>query len=1175
MKIYKTLLLIFAFHCFFAAAAFAQGAIYIKLVDTPIREALTMIKKETGYKFFFEKDLLDPKQSVSVDVTDGTIQDVLNQVLKGLPIEYIVQKKQVLLKKKVSLEDGAQEQKTTKIKLKPVAGHVTNAKGEALPGLTIWLKGTNIGAATDANGDFTMKAAEGYTLVFSFIGYKTQELPVTGETFYSVSMEENINSLNEVQVVSSGYQEIPKERATGSYETISPREIESVPTINMMERLEGRVAGVNFDVANNQITVRGTNSYSITKPLIVVDGFPMPQEDYSFNEGKRFQGGAELSYLNPDDIANITILKDAAASSIWGSRAANGVIVITTKKGQASAEPKVNFSTAITVSDKPYLEKLKQMNSAQYIDFEQEMFDLGYLQDNVNDWTAKNLSEAQEWMFRLQRGTATEAERDGALVEMATRDNKQQIKDYLLRNAMSQQYNLSISGGSPKSSYFISGNYNDDKAVMKANEGQSYNVTASNTMSLFDDVIKLTTGINYMGSTYTINNTVQEALSIVSISGLRPYDMIVDEKGNSIDNYLAFRPEVIQGFEDQGYLDWTYNYLDELNYSSVIQKSNAIRLNAEISSDITSWLNASVSGMYYKLSQEQNTTNELNSYETRSVFNVATSVDSSSGDLVYGIPIGAKVILGNMTNENYNLRGQLAFNKEFNGIHRLNMLASAEIRQEQRSFYSHTFYGYNEDTNTGQTVNPMEYYTTVYGWSTFIGSENNSYLKYKNRYLSYVGSGTYSLYNRYFLSGSIRFDDYNMLGASRRDRAIPLWSGGMRWKILDEPFFNAPGFLSKLDARVTYGKGGSTPTGGLGNNNAIINLSSDDYTDLPVAYLSFPANSNLKWETTKTWNFGLDYGFLKDRVRGSLEYYWKKSDDILAPMPFNGTYGFTHLRYNAGTLEGHGVDFDISALILNKDVKWTSSFNLSYNTNEVTHANYELKTLNDYFRSEPMKGNALTSLYAYRWAGLDSNGQSLIHGNKEEVIGSDVNSTELEPSILKYMGTTTAPYFGGFFNTVSWKGFELSAQITYYMGHVFRKPFLSNYPTWAGTFYGKPGKDIDIASRWREAGDEANTNVPGLASVNYYSISRYNYADINVLPADHIRLQQVSLAYQVPIEWLKKSVVKSLSLSFYARNLGILWRKNKEGYDPQYLSTTNYSTLTPARNYTIRLSANF
>ena len=1141
----------------------------INLKDATVLDVLDQIRQQTGLRFIYNEDKINNLDPINVNVKNEEVVKVLTSIFKETQLTCLFKDNVIVLMNK-NYDPRKMEQETEHI----VKGKVTDEKGNPLPGVTILIKGTSSGVATDVEGKYSIRLYNDKAeLVFSFIGMVSQTIIYKGQTLLNVTLKTDTKKIDEVVV--TGYQTISKERVTGSYKTISSSKVKEVPTINILERLEGTVSGVNFDSKNNTISIRGTNSYSKTQPLIVVDGFPMPQEGFQFNEGKRFQGGADLSYLNPDDIESITILKDAAASSIWGSRAANGVIVIKTKRGKNNTEPIVSFSSSWSRSDKPYLGKLKQMNTSQYIDFEKELFELGFLTDNITDWTKSNLSEAQEWMFKVKRGTATESECNAALEEMSSRDNLGQIKKYLLRNATSKQYSLSVSGGSDKSSYFISGNYNNDNPVMKGNNSDSYSFTANNTIRLFKNAVTLRTGINYTSSKYNVNNTVNEALSTVSKSGLRPYDMIVDETGQGIDKYLLFRPEVIQDFENKGYLPWTYNYIDELNYSNLVLKSNAVRLNAELSSDITDWLNVSASGMYYKPNREQSNLNEEDSYTTRNMLNTATYYDDLDNSLTYGIPLGAYYTLGSSMNESKSLRGQININKRILEDHSINMALITEIREEKYSSYGKNYYGYDEDTNSGKTVNPTEYYKTVYGWEEYIGSSNNSITKYRHRYLSYVASGAYSFKNRYFVSGSIRFDDYNMLGASRKDRAIPLWSAGLRWKVLDEPFIKVPEFLSKLDVRITYGKGGSSPVGGLGNNNAVINLSTDYYTDLPTAGISTPANSKLKWEITKTLNFGIDFGFLNDRIGGSLEYYTKKSYDILTNMPYNPTYGYPYLRYNSGTLSGHGVDFDLSVKLIKGEFNWTSNFNLSYNTNKVTHSNYEASTLNEFMSGYLIKGKSLSSIYAYRWAGLDSQGQSQIYGVNGEIIGSDVNSTNIDIKSLKYMGTTTAPYFGGFSNSFSWKNFELNTRITYSFGHVFRKPMLKYYPQYKGTHYGAIGKNREISTRWQKSGDEEITNVPGLANINFNSYSRYNNADINILPADHIRLQQVSLAYNVPLGWLNKKLIKNLSVSFSARNLGILWRKNNQGYDPQYLSTENYGTLTPSRSYTISLNASF
>ncbi len=1176
MKIWNFMMLFLIFYLG-TLKSFAQNGITMDIKEVSIEQAFDKIKSETGYRFFYEKGVVNPEWKVTVSVQNGSINDVLKQLFKGKELQYQIVKKQILLTVKPKAEEQKQPKGTIKDGLqKKVTGLVVDSEGEPIVGANIWNVNSKSGSITDNNGHFQLYASVADSVVFSFIGFKTKGFAISDLNTYEVILEDEISNLGEVTVVSTGYQELPKDRATGSFKTISPKQLEEVPTINVLERLQGKVAGVNFDVKNNTITIRGTNSYSKTTPLIVIDGFPMPQDDYRFAKSKSFQGAAELSFLNPDDIESISILKDAAASSIWGSRAANGVIVITTKKGKRAQEPSVNFSTTFSVSDEPYLDKLKQMNSAEYVDLEKEMVELGYLYDQNSNWMAANPSEAQETIFSYNRGEISEDAMNAALEELGKRDNTSQIKKYLLRKAVSQQYNLSVTDATENGSYFISGNYNKDLPVMKANEGESYNFTFNNNTNLFNDKLHLTTGINYLSSKYTENNSANEALSNVSPFALRPYDMIADEEGNIIDKYVLFTPEVIQDFEDKGYLPWTYNYLDELENSNVTTKTQAIRLNAALTADVTSWLKASVSGMYYKYTSNQQAKNTADSYFVRNLINEATYYDQYTGDLSYGIPMGGYFKMGYAENENYSLRGQLNFDKSFNHVHKINAVAVAEIRQEERMSYDKTYYGYDFDTNSGSSVNPTEYYTTVYGWDTFIGSYDTSVSKYKNRYLSYVGTGTYSFKSTYFLSGSIRFDDYTLLGASRRDRAIPLWSMGFRWKLMNESFVQLPGFMSHLDVRLTYGVGGSTPIGGSGNNSTIISLYDDYYTGLPSAAVTAPANSKLKWETTKTFNVGLDYGFLNERLRGSFEYYTKNSNDILAYLPFNPTYGFSFLNYNSGTLSGHGFDFDLSAKILDNDFKWVSDFNLAYNTNEVTSSYYENTTIGEFLNSGTLKkGKPLGSVYAYRWAGLDNMGRSQIYDENGDIIGDDVYVTDLDPKILAYKGTTVAPYFGGWTNSFSYKNLTLSAQLTYYLGHVFTKPVLNNYPSYAGTYYGAIGRNEDFASRWRVEGDEAKTDVPGLPNITYNSFSRYNSADVNVLSASHVRLNQLSMMYRIPDQLLNKISMKGASVSLVARNLGIVWRKNKEGYDPQYLATSSYNTLPPSRVYMVRLSANF
>ncbi|WP_289659052.1 SusC/RagA family TonB-linked outer membrane protein [Flavobacterium panacagri] len=1148
----------------YANPSLGQNKIHVRFKNTPLTEVFSTLEKQTNYVFFYNDDVLKSANTITLD-KDATLEEILNNALRSNNLTFDIIDKQVVVKKNKKKAEQLEYELT---------GKVTDKKGAPLVGVNVILKGKQSWDITRKEGEYRMMVSPYDTIIFSSLGYKTITVAVNNKRVIDATLVPDVMELHSVEIpASNGYTEIPKERATGAIEVIGAKDIAKVPTVDINARLEGKIAGVMVDPRTGNISVRGTTSYSGTsQPLVVIDGFPQSMNDFAFSR-RGVSGSSILSFLNPDDIENITVLKDAAAASIWGSRAANGVIVVTTKKGRKSEEPVVSFSTTTTFGEKMDLSKLRVMNTAQYVDYEKDLVNGGFVADNISNWQAANPSAAQEIMFREKRGEITTAQRDQMLSSLSQRDNLGQINKYLLQNSITKQYDFSVSGGTDKSTYYLGLGYNEDDAAMKANNSKSYNVTLNNTFKL-KSFLRLETGVNYLSSKYQTNITANEALSNVSTSALRPYDMLVDENGNSLDYYIKFRPEVIQDFDSKGYLPWTYNYIDQLGFSNVNTNGENIRLNARLVATITSWLNVETSGMYTSIFSKTRTLNELESYYTRNMINEATSI--ANGKLVYGVPLGATLGDTNQKNESQSLRFQMNINKSFNENNSLNFLAGAETREERREGSTQTRYGYNTDTNSNTAVNPTQYYNTVYGWSTYIGNFDTSISKYRDRYLSYYALGSYDFKNRYHLSGSVRFDDYNLLGASRRNRALPLWSVGAKWDVNKESFLKDVSWLSTLSTRVTYGKAGSAPAGGYGSNNAIIGLGGIDfYTQLPTGTISLPENPYIKWETTATFNVGLDYGVFNNRLRGNVDVYYKKTNDIITNLPFNPTYGWAFLRYNAGTLDGNGVDLGLSGTIFNGKFKWNSSFNFAYTNNEVTDSRFNATAANQYFGGSPITGLNVSYLYAYRWAGLDSNGQSQIYAKDGSIINSSQGINAVSKDDLKYMGTTVAPYFGGFMNDFSFKNFNLGVQVTYFMGAVFRNQLMQNYPSYSGVQYGAVAKDEIIADRWRQPGDEATTNVPGLTNINYNSLNRFQNSDINVLSADNIRLQQISLGYTVPNEWLEKTFFKSLSFNFAARNLGLLWVRNDEGIDPQYLSSNNYNTLAPQRTYTLQFNCSF
>lgn len=1158
-----------------------------------LKKALEEVREVYGTRFSYEEHLLDniTVQKKGALSKNEPVENVLKDLLynNGFLFLYVQKNYYTIIKdNRKQNTPPSQPGQGTAVESAPavipdyvqtITGRVTDIDGKPLIGATVIPDGYAIshGVTTNSEGDYTLRLRVKTTaVVFSYIGMVPQKLPIDGKAMLNVQLEYEPNSLSNVSVVSNGYQTVPKERATGSFSIITAKDIKEVPAVNIMEKLEGTTPGVRFDVRNNTITIRGVNSYTANEgssPLIVVDGFPAIEQTLTERLNGNTTAGAVLSRYNPEDIESISVLKDAAATSIWGAKAANGVIVITTKKGQKNSS-KVNFSSNLSVSSPVDINNLDRMGAADYVDLEREMFNKNYYYDPTSWDFNKPATQAVEWMFKARRGTITAQQRDSALNVLSSYNNTGQIRDLLLQKAVSQQYNVSLSGGGQNSTYYLSTNYTKDIPVFKSNKGESYFLTANLTNNLFNNKATLTTGINYNYATSVSNQAAVNAIGSLPELSLTPYDMLQDANGNLVLRNVFLQDKIANNLVSKGYMPWTYNPVQELNYNNGITKANRFRFNAALNAKITGWLSLDVSGSLQRTTGETNTLNEIESYATRKLVNEGTSVQTN-GKLLYGVPFGGKLVTTNAFGNSYSLRGQFNVNKSWSHF-TFNALAGSEIREERQRSYTQTRYGYNADTRNSASYNPTVGYMTIYGYNYTLGYSDGAVGDKTKRYLSYFSNAAFGAFNnRYILSGSIRFDDYSMMGVSRSQRAKPLWSAGAKWNVLSESFMKNVNWVNNLNVRLTYGTGGAIPTSAT--NAAILSLGSiGELTGEQMATIQRPANNTLGWELTKTWNTGLDLGLLKNRLTITADYYTKKTSDILYNLPVNGTYGWTTLQFNAASMKGHGIDLGITGQIIqSRDFGWTSTFNISYNTNEVTDSRFAKATdINLVTSATPTVGLPIGYMYAYRWAGLDTTGHSQIFNKDGKKVGYKEGNNVITAADLVYEGRTTPPFFGGFLNTFTYKGVTLGVRMTYEMGHVFRRNSIANYPDFS-SFSGAVGAQKDLARRWRKRGDEAFTNVPGLDDPTTNNSNRYKYSDLLTLSASHIRLQQLSLGYQLSNKLLAKTPVKSASFTVTARNPGIIWRKNKEGIDPSYIATNSYTNLPPTTAWFFGLNVGF
>lgn len=656
-----------------------------------------------------------------------------------------------------------------------------------------------------------------------------------------------------------------------------------------------------------------------------------------------------------------------------------------------------------------------------------------------------------------------------------------------------------------------------------------------------------------------------------------PYNQLVDDNGNRVD-YYRYNEEFVNEKEGQGYKNWRYNYLDELDNMDNTRKEQAVSLTMGLNIPIPGVKGLALDGslMYERTNSKTRILENGDTYASRDRYNYATRYDANTGTLTHGLPDGGLLNLINSDARNYSLRGQLNYDNTFDEIHQISALAGIELRETRTWQNSAWYYGYNDQTllAASQIQNP---YTNIWGWTSYLNTGSPE-TDYQRRFLSYYGNVSYTLMSKYVLTGSVRYDDYNNFGVDRKYRATPMWSTGLSWHIGREDFIqDNVGWLNQLTFRATYGYNGNIDQNQYPFTQISLSTSNDAFTQLPSSSINFAANPSVRWEKTGVLNFGLDFAVLNRRLSGSIELYRKYSRDLFADYTINPIFGANAsssytLSRNAAKVNGKGIDLALNGVIVQKgDFRYDAKLTYSYNTNEVISSPYEMSP---YFYSSGggsgrmLEGYNMNNFWAYRWAGLDENGDSQIYNADGNIVKSTESVTNDD---LVYVGTLTPKYFGGFFNTFSYKGLSLYVGITYKLGYIFQKPTISQQAGGRNTYY---EINEDMANRWREAGDEATTNVPRIGT-DANSFVRYRGADIHIQKGDHIRLREVSLTYNIPAKWLNKLLINSGSIGFSANNLGLIWKKNNAGIDPDFIPNSRSLTMSPTPSYNFSLNLNF
>ena len=1140
-----------------SAAGFAQK-ITLSKKQISLEQLFREVAKQTGYQIFYADKSLDAQKRIDVNFKNTTLTEVMELCLQKQDLSYAIEDKSIVIRVK---EKSILDKVVAYMNAMDVNGRVLDETGQGLPKATIKIKGTERTVLTNEKGEFQLhNIEENAILQVFYIGYQTKEISAAGLKLNpSIQLEVKAGELDEVKVmVNTGYQQIPKERATGSFNLIDNATLNKQVGGNILDRLDGVTSSVSFDKGKDRpkLTVRGVSTINGSMaPLIVLDNFP-------------YEG--DIENINPNDIESVSILKDAAASSIWGARAGNGVIVIVTKKGKYNQPLKIQFNSNVTVTGKPDLFDLKQMSTSDFIDFEQKMFAAGAYKVQENDKKRPGLSEVIELLIAARDQKITADQAKSGIDALRGIDSRNQISKYMYKAAVNQQYALNLQGGAEKMTYMISGGYDRNLSVL-SEKYDRMNLRAANTFRPIDK-LQISTSLYYTNS-HTSSGNPGYKMNSFDAKRIYPYTQLADEQGNAIPFHM-YRKTYTDTAGMGKLMDWRLYPLE--NYKHNVTKVNlqSVMANVGLNYQLIKDLSVDLKYQYENQQRKTNIFQDLDSYETRDLLNSFSKLNRKTGIMTYNAPYGAILNRDVQSIISQNGRLQLNYNKKV-GDHQIVALAGTEVRQISIAKNAYTTYGYDEENLRSGKPDFMN------GYPNFI-SGNNQFLypglgadELLNNFVSLFGNAAYTYKNKYTLSGSIRKDMSNLFGVKTNEKGVPLWSAGASWNLSDESFYNLA-FLPYLKLRTTYGVSGNLDS----RKTAVLTLQSAGsafYTGFPQSVISQFPNNELRWERVNMFNIGADFGLINNVLSGSIEYYHKKGQDLFGmdDMDYTTT-GIARITRNVADMVGNGIDVELRANLIDRTFKWSQQLNFSYNTNKVTKYLLRSASGGDYVNDGlklaplPLVGQPVFSIVSHRWAGLDpltGDPQGYLNGEVSKDYKGFIGANS-KISDMVFSGSSTPTVFGNFMNTLSWKELSLTVNLSYKMGHYFRRQSV-NYTTLVSG--SANGGHADYAQRWQQPGDEKHTNVPSFVYPNNADRSGfYNTSEILVSKADHIRLQFVNLAYSLKKSHWSKLPVEQVQFFANGSNLGILWRANKFGIDPEYNNEFN-----PKASLSLGLKADF
>ena len=1149
-----------------------EQRVAIHLEQVKIQDVFKEINKQTGLDFVYSAMQLNEIGMVSLDVKDVTVDVALKKLFEGKPFTYKFEMKSIIIRKVEAVTTG----KTSRT----IRGVITDKGNEPLPGVTVLLKGTSIGTASNTKGEFVLEVTGSVdSLVVTFVGMKTQYVKLLPDKdLYRIRMEYDVEEMKEVVV--TGYQTISRKRSTGAITSVDADKIMRPGVLSIDQMLEGQIPDMMF-MSNSgevgvvpKIRIRGTSTLiGNREPLWVVDGIVLqdpvnisPEElnnpDYVNRIGNAIAG------LNPQDIERLDILKDAAATALYGAKAANGVIVITTKKGHIG-KPIISYNMNVSYKRRPrYTDRqVDLMNSKERMEFSKDLVDSGYKFPG-----GMNMVGYEGLVNQLYRGALTydEFTKQVQYLECLNTD----WFDLLTEDAFSHQHTVSISGGTETVRYYSSVGYAKDNDVIKGNNNERYTV-ALNLNADLSPRISTSLGIN--GNVTSREYSQDEIAPLDYAYNTSRAIPVFDENGDYY--YYQSSGGTANSFR--------YNILNELDNSSYDQEGASISFNMTLNVKFTDYLNASVVESY----STSNT--DIEGWWGEKSHHVALLCQSEYGDAPAkgddsesALPFGGELATNSTRNRNYMLRVQLNLDKYFGqDKHNVNASVGYEVSSTKYKGNSSTMRGYYKDRGKQFSITTLNDYPAFKAWL-----EANAYPTISDNLtnlLSAYATVSYSYQSFFTLNGNVRFDGSNKFGDQSNDKLLPIWSLSGNYTISEHEWLQRS-WIDYIMLKASFGYQGNMLEG-QSPTMIIKQLPTDPLYNELVSELSVYPNPNLKWEKTSSFNGGLTFSLFKRRLQMEASVYYKRTKDAFLTKQISTVNGLEEYVVNSGNVKNSG--YSIAATIIpveTRDFNWILATSFSNVFNKVeTLPGAEQFELNNFLNGTALvKGKPVGTFYSYKFVGLNpTNGYPIfddMQERQEELEG--LTKYDVYTRVLKATGNREPTMSGSINNTFRYKNWRLNMNLAYSLGSKIRlfKLFDSN------AFLPENNVRREFVKRWRKTGDEKNTVIPTpncywthysslgekIPTIANNSLDMYNYSDIRVVSGNYLKCSTMSLTYEFPMEKLERIKLSRLALNLSATNLFTICSNKLKGQAPQQSGFAEIQ-LTDRPTYTVGVSVSF